>query len=65
MLKNLDLTDSNSVEQIRLALKEWMCSVYLNNGNQRASKIMSVFLEPFYYSGRAGLVDAVLLASKL
>jgi len=37
----------------------------LNKGDERSYKIMSLFLEPFHYSGREGLLDALYMATKL
>jgi len=64
VIKGIDLVATNP-EQIRYAIKGYFGSIFLNKGDERSYKIMSLFLEPFHYSGREGLLDALYMATKL
>lgn len=61
LLKDLDIEP----EQARHAIKAYLGSVFLNRGDDRVYQMMSLFLEPFHYSGREGLIDALYLACKV
>lgn len=43
-------------ESVRRAVLGYFSAVLLNSGKQRAGKILECFLDPFYDSGKAGLV---------
>jgi len=62
LIKGININD---VEKIRLTIKKYMGSVFLNSGNERHYLIMRLFLENFYYSGREGLIDALTIARKI
>lgn len=65
ILRKIDMTQEKP-EQIRYALKGYFGTVFLNRpGDLRAYQIMCLFLQPFYNSGREGLIDALYLASQI
>lgn len=64
LIKGIDMT-TDKPEKIRLALKKYFGTVFLNRGDDYSYNIMSLFLENYYNSGREGLLDSLYLATKL
>ena len=65
IIKGLDLTGNNS-EEIRRAIAKYFGSVLLNKGDSWSHKVMVVFAaEPWFYSGREKLIDAVYALCKM
>jgi len=52
-------------ESTRRAILEWFGSVLLNNGGDKEATIMELFIEPVFYTGRAGLILNLYLACKV
>jgi len=62
LLKPMNATE---VESIRQLILSYMTSVLLNRGETRVSKILDIFSEHFYNSGKSGLVSATFKVFKL
>jgi len=59
MIKGLDLAGSKA-EEIRVGIARYFGSVLLNKGDAWSHKVMVVFgSEPWFYSGREKLIDAL------
>lgn len=61
LIKELDVEP----EQVRRSIKKYFGSNFLNTGQDKHYEIMCLFLEPFYNSGREGLIEALYLACQV
>lgn len=61
MVRGLDLS-GDKPERVRNAICRYFGTVFLNRGDKRSHEIMTLFMEPFFYSGRERFIDAVFIA---
>ena len=61
LLQNMEIAEP---ERARVSILNYLTSVFINGGNEKAGQMMEYFTETMIYSGKGGLVLAIWKACK-